>query len=921
MDHEYYPIQGIKDGIDTAGRVPLRREFNEWSKSPSQTDRNQVILFILALDYFQQIDPKERDSYFQIAGIHGMPYTSWDEPKATAKEVHRKGYCVHANCLFPLWHRPYLLLYEQRIYEIMINQIIPTLQVSPAKKEIFRQDASTWRLPYWDWAKHPKIPQLLSRPTLKMSVDGQIIEKGNPLSQFRMPGGQKMGDYQVELLKWFEFDQPLYYNECTATSRCPTEQQREPTSDTWRNGIVNNDKVNEFLNEQPSITGFAYGEATEMVYRLLTYPVDFVTFATTARDADASSASKTKVTEDMNIEFIHNNIHYWVGGDGGHMSQIPVATFDPVFWFHHCNLDRLFAIWQTLNPEKWFNADKTRPFDMKTIGMGKIITNKTPFRPFHKDTAGTLWTPDDARDWFKLGYTYPELKRWEYGPDPDQDLVRATLLEYINNAYGVTRRQALLIAKSDEKISGVISTGKDSVAIKDYAVSIRYSKFAMGGNPFNLEVYLLPKGMTEKTFEPKHFVTSVYNFSQPAKQNGETVCDNCNELEGQDVQVTSYIPLTSYLIRMVQQRRLGSLDPVVVEDLLKGVYWRMTMVGVQIPEERWKDKMNLNVDISVTEMSYSEDPRAVPQFEEPEIIPTLGTEEKRPPEPGSAADINKDLNEAAKGEDPDRFSGLDDEYVEEVAKKAAGLKDDPNNPLNSPEQLKGLATLALYQPVIYCDDSGSMSDTGPWANTEQRWAKQKELVTRMTKIATRAVPGNQGVYLRLINTHVPYGDNIDGDAVSRILTNMQPNPYHSTPIGTNLKSKILEPLIYSVINSGRKLERPYLILVLTDGCPWGEHRNDEHTFRNAIVECSRFLDRNGYRKDAVRFCLSQIGTHEDAEWFLDSFESDHEALEVLHRTAGHIDQRYTDLRNNEKELEDWLLSMLLKPIKLLKASS
>lgn len=144
------------------------------------------------------------------------------------------------------------------------------------------------------------------------------------------------------------------------------------------------------------------------------------------------------------------------------------------------------------------------------------------------------------------------------------------------------------------------------------------------------------------------------------------------------------------------------------------------------------------------------------------------------------------------------------------------------------------------------DDSGSMSDTGPWRNTEQRWAKQKELVTRMTNIATRAVPGNKGVHLRLINTDISQGDNLDGDAVARILTNMQPHPYHSTPIGTNLKTKILEPLIYSVINSGKKLERPYLILILTDGCPWME---DEDTFRNAIVECSRFLDRNGYRKD------------------------------------------------------------------------
>lgn len=39
------------------------------------------------------------------------------------------------------------------------------------------------------------------------------------------------------------------------------------------------------------------------------------------------------------LEFIHNNIHSWIGGpDGmtaGHMADVPVAAFDPVFWLHH----------------------------------------------------------------------------------------------------------------------------------------------------------------------------------------------------------------------------------------------------------------------------------------------------------------------------------------------------------------------------------------------------------------------------------------------------------------------------------------------------------------------------------------------------------------------------------------------------------
>ena len=66
-----------------------------------------------------------------------------------------------------------------------------------------------------------------------------------------------------------------------------------------------------------------------MVYRLLTVPITYPTFATTAQLND-------DVQNDINLEYIHNNIHGWEGGDyNGHMSQIPVATFDPLFWLHH----------------------------------------------------------------------------------------------------------------------------------------------------------------------------------------------------------------------------------------------------------------------------------------------------------------------------------------------------------------------------------------------------------------------------------------------------------------------------------------------------------------------------------------------------------------------------------------------------------
>jgi tyrosinase len=43
------------------------------------------------------------------------------------------------------------------------------------------------------------------------------------------------------------------------------------------------------------------------------------------------------------LEDIHDFIHGWCGAD---MSDVTTAGFDPVFWAHHCNVDRIWWIWQ-----------------------------------------------------------------------------------------------------------------------------------------------------------------------------------------------------------------------------------------------------------------------------------------------------------------------------------------------------------------------------------------------------------------------------------------------------------------------------------------------------------------------------------------------------------------------------------------------
>lgn len=278
-------------------------------------------------------------------------------------------------------------------------------------------------------------------------------------------------------------------------------------------------------------------------------------------------------------------------------------------------------------------------------------------------------------------------------------------------------------------------------------------------------------------------------------------------------------------------------------------------------------------------------------------------------EPQSAADFKINLQQVVDSDGLDRFFPPGNTYITEVAEKAAALKDDPSNVLNSPRQIQDLITLALYQVVLYCDDSGSMG-------SEERWSKQRDIAQFITSIANAVVPSHKGVHLRFINRSTPAANDLDSAAVAR-MCNSTPDPRHCTPIGKRLEEHVLDPLIYSVVNEGRRLERPYLVMIITDGCPWPESQDE---LRKSILRCGRFLEAHDYPKDAVRFCISQIGTDDDAKEFMESLDADTEVLDVLHRTTELIDEKFTEYRYDEGKLKNWLLAMLLAPVDLLKSA-
>lgn len=105
---------------------------------------------------------------------------------------------------------------------------------------------------------------------------------------------------------------------------------------------------------------------------------------------------------------MHNRVHVWVGGQ---MNDVPRSPNDPVFFLHHCNVDRLWAIWQQCSATPGFmpvtGADAGHNLNdpmfpwVAGVGPGTIPTGLRDGRR----------TPADLENIIALGYSYENPRR------------------------------------------------------------------------------------------------------------------------------------------------------------------------------------------------------------------------------------------------------------------------------------------------------------------------------------------------------------------------------------------------------------------------------------------------------------------------------------------------------------------------------
>ncbi|KAL8693561.1 MAG: hypothetical protein Q9218_001647 [Villophora microphyllina] len=229
-----------------------------------------------------------------------------------------------------------------------------------------------------------------------------------------------------------------------------------------------------------------------------------------------------------------------------------------------------------------------------------------------------------------------------------------------------------------------------------------------------------------------------------------------------------------------------------------------------------------------------------------------------------------------------------------------------------------LVKLALFDIVLFIDNSGSMilEEKG------ERIEDLKEILSRVVGVAT--LFDDDGISIRFLNNwhSDPAMDGFDMRRLDGIRNKQMVDHIISktqyvglTPLGTELRNKVIDPLILGPARN-RQLQKPVLVIIVTDGRPAGE---SDGVVREAIRYASNELSRMPqYGPGAISFQFAQVGNDQKAREFLAELDSDPQVGSLIDCTSNYeneqVEMQRTLPAGFEFTPEHWFLKMLLGSI-------
>ncbi|PVF95999.1 Di-copper centre-containing protein [Serendipita vermifera] len=501
-------------------------------------------------------------------------------------------------------HRAYLALFEQALTKHVTDI---ANEFTGNDREKYVSAAQKFRIPYWDWAVNADLPDFVSQqdnvevnsPTGKRTLP-------NPLFSYKLPSTRP--GYAINRI-------PVAVT--SNTVRHPTG----PSLETDKKDLEGDLQSNRTAHWRRSVWNMLSAETTWQIF---------------SNDGIVKGAR----AHQYSLEGVHNDIHVVVG-EGGHMNHPEYAAFDPVFWLHHCNIDRLFALWQAIHKDAYF-ADSA-PNNVPGQGIN------APLRPFRK-TANEFWTPGGVlyylmtrlltpdsqllqRDTRTFHYTYPELEQWSsLNTQQKSDRLWSqvndmytkgtsaqNLVEFFKNpgarpvvgrpvvasarrvaptaqqtmqapAQDVSSQSTATVAnpvihmESAEHEAIEKSPPQDMRSFVDWSANIVVEKYAA---KLSFVVYVFLGDFNENPKQWNRDPNLVGTYSIFASHIETTGCGRCQEAAETHQLVGGTVPLTTALVQKIGHEKVNSSDASeVTAYLYKELHWRVKdATGTEIKRE------------------------------------------------------------------------------------------------------------------------------------------------------------------------------------------------------------------------------------------------------------------------------------------------------------------------------------------------
>ena len=296
--------------------------------------------------------------YDQFTSLHWAVFSVRKSPNGTPFNA------GHGGPSFLSWHRELL-----RRFEAALQAEVPGVM-----------------LPYWDWS-----PNVFTNAL--MGPDGG-------------PNGSGGGDVETG---WFAYDRPG--TPSTANAAIPLPAWWPSSVLGWRIRDDLSEGWGTVLQRFMATPGADTLPVQSDVNALLQITAPDPTNATQRATAAGNFRTALEVGSlALGVTASHNEVHRFIDG---HMISQPSPN-DPIFWLHHCNIDRLWAMWQLdghAGPD-WFpvsNVDGWRLTDAMWPWIGNVAYDVLTAVPQYYIPSFAAEPPvlnQDVLDHHVLGYAY-----------------------------------------------------------------------------------------------------------------------------------------------------------------------------------------------------------------------------------------------------------------------------------------------------------------------------------------------------------------------------------------------------------------------------------------------------------------------------------------------------------------------------------